>query len=568
MEDKTELMRNQESLKQMADSIKTILKADVVIVDKNMERVYDTFPYIKGEVPSVRPLSVIGEITKSGAPLVVNDKSRFHVCEDCPDKKKCLQAGIMGVPIFANGQVEGALALVIPNQGKNTVYHKAQATIDHMAWFARMAGGEIERQRWLERAQRQEARSSALLEDMGYPAAIVGDDGSVEKGNHSFRQWLGSLSPGAGENSGETTWSALLEKARQGTDGEPQLLPWQGVQKPVRLYSLQLEDVTLLRLRPAAQPRKPEEDTLRPLRERGLAKSMVAQQLLGPARAQVEESGLLWLYGEPMVGKRALAQAVHAGSARWPLDTLACGNHGPAELQRRLFGNEDAERNVRHLGALLHAQGGSLLLEDVEQMPLLVQARLAEVLARGWLSWNKEDRVPLDLRVTITSRYSPGALAQSGQLHEGLAALFEEKAVLLPPLRQRRDDAIQAFKYFLEYFGRQTGRARPVLTEEFFKAFADQPWNQNLQEIQALAERVVMNGRTDGMPCPQAILAGRGSQSIDMMEKNHIEALLQSGRNKSEVARLLHIGRATLYRKMKKYVLDTDTQTETGGDHG
>ncbi len=558
------LMQHQDEMRGMADSIKAILRTDVVIVDKGLHRICDTFPYIKGEVPSVRPLSVIGEVVKSGEPVVVNDKSIFHVCEDCPDKKKCRQGGVFGVPIFSGGQVEGAIALVVPSQSKKSFAYKAQDAIDHLNCFARLVGSRIDLHKESERRQRLEQYNAALLEAADYPQAIVGPGGAVLHGNRAFCQWMEETNACGREYPGAPPLAAVLEKLLDAAvpNGEPVLVPQAGVWRPAWLYGSPPDEqgARLLRFVPPAQLCRRPEDLFPPPQEHGFEKSAVMAQLLRRAEAPARLGLPFWMHGEAAVGKGALARAIHRKTGRRPLVTVACREHGCAALQELLFGAEASGAAPARFGAMQFAQGGSLLLADIEYLPLVLQARLAVALRQGVLEWGGEKRL-VNVQLLVTSRRAPAALEKNGRLHPGLPPLFEEaQTLLVPPLRQRRKDAMHAFLYHLETFSRMAGCTRPVLTEEFCDAFGHQLWNGNLRDIQQLAERMVMD-KKNGKPVLDTLLpAPREQQSMEALERGHILALLNSNLSKSDIAQKLHIARATLYRKIKKYGLDAAQQ--------
>lgn len=569
---KTRLMENQDELKRMADSIKTILNADVIIVDKNMERIYDTFPYIKGEVPLIRPLSVIGEIMKSGQALVVNDKNRFYICGDCPDLKKCKQMGIMGVPVFADGRVEGALAVVIPNQSKNDFCHKAQDIINHLEWFARLAGCEIERQSRLQQMNFEESCSNSLLESSDYPVAIFHTNGELNRANGQFHQWKAALEE---LEDFASLWPDIVRLIHSKAIKTNLLLPWEGIWRPTLLTCQHSGAEIVLSLQiPSPAAAQIAEENLWAAQHDCSTISKTMNEKLEIARGWLQNTPMLWVYGEPHTGKRDLIHTIHnyGGAGRnkqkqISLLTIDCEKHTPLELQSLLFGSSSAQNDIASFGALLWAQAGDLLLENIEYMPILLQIRLENVFRKGFLSYDGKE-IRLQTHLLIISRDSPETLATKGLVYKGLKSLFEEQTLRLPPLRERRDDAIKAFKAYMDFFSKQVGRARPTLTEYFCETFETLPWNRNLQEIGELAEKVVMHGiseelleqMTPNTPVPI-------DQSIDETEKRHIILLLQNGQSKSEVARRLDIGRSTLYRKIKKYGLNENDEPETEGNH-
>ena len=318
----------------------------------------------------------------------------------------------------------------------------------------------------------------------------------------------------------------------------------------------------------------------RTLETRGLRREMAEEagtmrRLMGesPAIVRLRETildlaqadGHVMILGETGVGKSLIATALHACGPRAskPLVTLNCASHPPETLEAMLFGGPDwPERPL-----VAQAEGGTLILEDVEALSPGAQARLLETI-------NAADPAspaprPLNLRVvSISTRLAPGGPAPElmrEDLYFRLAALVLE----VPPLRARGEDILTLFTHFAVQFAEEYGCEPPTLGAGDAAHLVQAPWPGNVRQLMNLAERAVLQARR-GDPNISALLIDDGfvgpSPAVEAEKplKDHVEAfeklliehaLRRNQGNVSAVMAELALPRRTLNEKMAKYGL-------------
>ncbi|MDC8747497.1 sigma-54 dependent transcriptional regulator [Xanthomonas campestris] len=283
--------------------------------------------------------------------------------------------------------------------------------------------------------------------------------------------------------------------------------------------------------------------------------------------------------GETGTGKELAARALHRASARAQRAFVAVNCAAiPLELmESELFGHRKGAfsgATSDRIGLIRQADGGSLFLDEIGDMPLPMQGKLLRFLQEGEvtpLGGNGAQKV--DVRVLAATHRDLAAWASTGQFRSDLRYRLNVVPIELPPLRERGDDILLLAAHFLQSAG---GAAR-ALSPDAQRRVLDHPWPGNVRELRNVMQRcaLLVRGHTIaagdldealGEPLPGDLLqpqpadAPTGTQSLPeavaQLEKRMIQAALtQAQGNRAEAARQLGIHRQLLYRKLDDYGL-------------
>ena len=284
---------------------------------------------------------------------------------------------------------------------------------------------------------------------------------------------------------------------------------------------------------------------------------------VGPTNASV------LLLGETGTGKELVARAVHRLSARrdGPFIAINCAAIPENLLEAELFGYEKGAYTGAHKqtkGKFELASGGSLLLDEIGDMPVALQAKLLRFLQdRVVERIGGREPIAVDVRIICATHRDLQALIQSGRFREDLLYRISEVSIELPPLRDRVGDAVLLARHFLEQAASRHGRAVRGFTAKALKAIEVSPWRGNVRELENVINSAVImaEGKQIG---PEALRLGTGGgeETLDLREvraeaeKRAIRrALTREGSNLSRVAQLLGVSRPTLYDLLEKYDL-------------
>jgi len=293
--------------------------------------------------------------------------------------------------------------------------------------------------------------------------------------------------------------------------------------------------------------------------------------------------------GESGTGKELLANLIHYNSGRedQPYVKLNCGAIPETLLESELFGHEKgAFTDARALrrGRFEEANGGTLFLDEVGEMSLSAQVKLLRVLQDGELTRvGGNEVIKTDVRVVAASNVDLKRAVELGSFRQDLFYRLSVFPIKLPPLRERPEDIHPLVIHFLEHYKQKTGRFISGISKDALQALITYDWPGNVRELENAIERAVIiaSGRQieledlpeaitkialqerDRIKVERAKAASEGRtttfavtvpSSMEEIERQAIEATLEfTSGDKSQAARLLDIGRKTLYRKLEQY---------------
>ncbi|KDE40981.1 MAG: sigma-54-dependent transcriptional regulator [Nitrincola lacisaponensis] len=312
-------------------------------------------------------------------------------------------------------------------------------------------------------------------------------------------------------------------------------------------------------------------------------KSQAIRTLFDQIRVVARAQGPVLINGESGTGKELVAKALHAESERadGPFLAVNCAGIPQELLESEFFGHAagafTGARKARK-GLLQEAQGGTLLLDEIGEMPLTLQAKLLRALQDGSVRPVGQDtEVQVDVRIIAATHRDLKQKVTEGSFREDLYYRLETFAIQIPPLRQREDD--------LELLAQQFVRQNAVAQGKAIQGFSDQalalvrvyPFPGNVRELQNVVERAVafcdgewieprhlpgrlletLNDEGPGITIvpdsfseqERRLLEGKVLPTLDELQKRYVQLVLDEVQgNKRRAAALLGIGRRTLYR--------------------
>jgi len=300
-----------------------------------------------------------------------------------------------------------------------------------------------------------------------------------------------------------------------------------------------------------------------------VARSAVMRELIALARRVADSASAVLIQGPSGAGKEMMARAIHQASRRRarPYVEVDCGAIPDALLEAELFGEAQGvpgtpQHKVRP-GRLQEADGGTVLLDEVDALPLPVQIKLLRVLRdREVTPVGSTQRVAVDLRVIACSNLDLRSAVAAGAFREDLYFLLNVIEMAIPPLADRVDDIPALAERFLETFNARTGRRVTGFSPAAALLLTSYGWPGNVRELQNAIERAVVVGVGPEVApddLPPALRQPRGHDFLDEaavrgMTISELEVayarrvLIKNGGNKKKTARLLGIDRRTLYR--------------------
>jgi two-component system C4-dicarboxylate transport response regulator DctD len=271
------------------------------------------------------------------------------------------------------------------------------------------------------------------------------------------------------------------------------------------------------------------------------------------------------LQGETGTGKELVARALHdlGGDAVGPFLALNCAALSVEGFEAEMFGAEGGTK-----GRLQGADGGTLFLDEICSCPMPVQAKLLRVIEdKQVLPLGAGAPVPLAFRVISATNEDPDLAVREGRLRADLLYRLNTTVIVLPTLRQRRDDVMLLAARFLDEFARVYETRAPDLTPEDSAALLAHDWPGNVRELRNVCERRVLSARRGGGSMAQALRRDALADDVPdtlraavaAFERELIAKAITAHEGKMEaVAEALGIGRRTLNEKIVKLGLDKE----------
>lgn len=297
------------------------------------------------------------------------------------------------------------------------------------------------------------------------------------------------------------------------------------------------------------------------------------------ARVAAVDSNVL-ITGETGTGKELVATAVHELSPRHdkPLVCVNCAAVPDALVESELFGYEKGAftgaQNSR-VGTLQAADGGTIFLDEIGDMPPPSQAKILRAIETKELQRVGSKRAfSVDFRVVAATNQDLAQSTLEGRFRKDLYFRLDVARLHLPPLRDRTEDIPLLCAHFIRYFNPRFGLQVSDASAEFLTYLCRHPWPGNVRELRNVMEAAFINhsGQVlDVNDLPESIRNGSGEPSPKRKEQEEhrklLAALLEAKWNKTKAAEALHWSRMTLYRKMRKYHVDS-SPTQSISDRG
>jgi two-component system response regulator HydG len=289
------------------------------------------------------------------------------------------------------------------------------------------------------------------------------------------------------------------------------------------------------------------------------------------------------ILGESGTGKELVARSIHGNGpqAQKPFLPVDCGSLVPTLVESELFGYvkgafTGANRNKD--GLLVAAEEGTVFLDEIGELPLELQAKLLRALQeREVRPVGSSHRVPIRARILAATNRDLSVMVEQGRFRKDLFYRLNVVSLKIPALRERRQDIPLLTAHFLERIGKEYGK-KFELGDEALRVLAEYDWPGNVRELENALERACsfasgdvvqlgdlptqlqdfrMQQRRLTIPLRQTLQAAAAQPGVTSLAEMEKQAILDTIRrlkgDKLQAARLLGIGKTTLYRKLKEY---------------
>ena len=309
-----------------------------------------------------------------------------------------------------------------------------------------------------------------------------------------------------------------------------------------------------------------------------VGKSQKMKDVIALTQRAIESNITVLIRGESGTGKELVAKAIHFNSPRkaGPFVIVNCAAIPETLIESELFGYEQGAftgASSRRIGKFEQANGGTILLDEIGDMQLELQAKLLRVLQERQIQRvGGTTTIPIDIRVLTATNKDLETLVKMGNFREDLFYRVTAFPIVIPPLRERREDIPLLANHFLEQYAQSTDNAIRAISAGALQLLTQYDFPGNVRELENVIERAVLLETTDLLQPNNlseqilSILPSQGASTVpadsieilplaDVERQALVHALETTDNNITKAAQALGINRSTLYRKLKLYEL-------------
>ncbi len=277
------------------------------------------------------------------------------------------------------------------------------------------------------------------------------------------------------------------------------------------------------------------------------------------------------LLGETGTGKGVIARAIHSHSVRKdrPMITVNCTSLPANLIESELFGREKGAftgAHARQMGRFELADGGTIFLDEIGEMPIDLQCKLLRVIQDGEFERLGSPRtIKTDVRIIAASNRNLEEEIKDGRFREDLFYRLNVFPIIIPPLRQRKEDIPLLVDHFIAKFNKKNGKRIQMVSKETMNALQEYHWPGNVRELESVIERAVIISAGTSLEVldrfdtlrKQEEPAGQEIKALAELERDHVLQVLQKTgwriEGKNGAALLLGLNPSTLRARMRKY---------------
>ncbi len=304
-----------------------------------------------------------------------------------------------------------------------------------------------------------------------------------------------------------------------------------------------------------------------------ITRNQKLKEILAQAKMVAATDARVLINGESGTGKELLAKAIHRASARAdkPFVAINCSAMAENLLESELFGHEKGAftgATRAHKGLFQSAEGGTLLLDEIGDMPMRLQVKLLRVLQENQVRpVGSTEAIKVDVRVISATHRDLQEMMKDGKFREDLFYRLNVVNVVLPTLDERREDIPLLVSHFLQQIAQEGGQERKVYAPEAVELLVEAEWPGNVRQLYNIVRQNVALSRSPVISgeLVQSSLGEHGgklpsfSEARDEFTRNYLSQILQiTSGNVSQAARLAKRNRTDFYKLLARHDLNPD----------
>lgn len=551
-----------ESVVQFANIIAKTIDTDVLIVDNNYNVIGETNRYfVQHSLVNIN--TIVGQVIANQRKMVIPNKNEDSICQNCKDFVKCQIAGFIGIPLFYDDIVIGAIALILPKHRIDNIFQDVDSAITFINNMAEDLVGRIQKKQKFNELNQAVKEREQILDILSDAVVLTDNRGVIKYCNKAFRAMFQRINDFIGEEVQnilphkviydyfETrhefeNQKALIEFESNSFYGfiSCRVMHYNGIKIGVVFVFKTIVEV----MQNARAVEKGSVVTLQWLKD-----WILPNDVLDRAKALAITNEMILIKGKAENINEILAKGICNYSDRnlQGLTPIYCDSIYREHLERFIFDE---------FGEIQKSDHGTIFFKNIEDMPLYLQRRLLYFLKYGEIRYKDIKRIKSDIRFIFSTTADLEKLVEKGIFLEELFYRITENVIEIPSLNCNRT-LRNMILTGVEYYRTRYDKEEVILSEEALEFLNTYNWYENTAKIDVVLEQIVL--RYKGIVTSEDLYSlglrqnemEENIQTISEIEKEKIINFLKEGYSKTRIANLLGISRATLYRKLEEYQL-------------
>ena len=583
------LLKIKNSVQEVTDAISLVLDVDVTIIDEKFIRVAATGKYrelIGKRIPSN---SVFESVANDKSPKYIGQSHYDLFCKRCSAQKTCNELATIGYPIIKNDKVIGIIGIVAFEEiQRKKIRKNHKSLIYFLGKLSNLMVGTLTSYEIIQELKIQTEVTKKIIDNFRYGIMCINNNGDIKyinknaenilsiKKKEAVNKNIKKILPEIGDSifevkQQEKKLNVKNNKLSIFIKNNPVMLQNERVSNIVELHKT--SDV----IRDAYQIFEGKKNVSF---DDIIGESSKLKDVKAIAKQIADTDSTVLLYGESGTGKELFARAIHFDSKRCdsPFIAINCASIPDNLLESELFGYEGGAftgaKKEGQMGKFELANGGTIFLDEIGDMPLHLQPKILRVLqSHCFTRIGGKDLISVDIRLIAATNRNLEQMITNGEFREDLYYRLSVIPISLPALREREQDILLLSSFLLKKYCIKLNTEPKKFTSEVKNIFLNYAWPGNIRELENAIEYMVNISKgelitSEYLPVTikhkmQTAPTIKGNSSLksqlDKYECQILESMLKkygkSTESKEKIASILNINLSTFYRKLSKYNL-------------
>ncbi len=574
-------------VQKFAEVIQNVLKVDVTIADDSFCRVAGTGRYSELIGAKIGVDTVFARAIENGNSFFIDNPRNCSLCNVCSEKVRCTESAEVCCPIMFEKRAIGVIGLVaFEEKQREALVDNREGLMEFLTQMADLISSRVQEGEMLLKNKLLRKQLETIIDTIDEGIIAVNQMGEVTHCSYSARKIFG-----IGEEKtvlGSRIENAFPELASKMNSTENisnrefitnKKIGTRGVFSTRAIIYNNNFQGTVIVVRTISDVRKIINHVS------GNAFNIYFEDIIGDSKALMDVkdnairaaagSSTVFIMGDSGTGKEMFARAIHSCSSRRDKAFVAvnCAAIPETLLESELFGYEEgaftgAKRGGK-IGKFELANGGTIFLDEIGDMPLHLQSKLLRVLQeRSIERVGGQHTIPLDVRVIAATHKDIPRMLEEGEFRQDLFYRLNVIPIVIPALMERKEDIPLLMRHILKKCNLKLKKDVDDFREEVYKLFINYNWPGNIRELENAVEYAVNMETTKLIgvnSLPQKFKRDEEIQSddyeilpmVELEKRAIINALKVKKNNREAAAKALGMSRATFYRKLKEYEIFT-----------